>query len=245
MNADFTQNATFICAAPSLVVENRVKFEDNGAIVRLKELILERVLPDAYDFIATKKAIKEMNKSILKLERTYENAFLVASSETFKNIAEYSTLRTAIEDIISCREEKEEHLKRYRSALKRVKLVTEASDVVFQMYLTLKLVAKQCNIVTYAWNKYIQIVDNLLEKLVDNLKVEAYRRQKGASEEDDPEVIADVEIEIDNSFFKRKFVPAVHQACVASIPYEVVPLFNFFLSLRLAQTYKAITAPEH
>jgi hypothetical protein len=38
------------------------------------------------------------------LERNYENAFLIASSETFKKIGEYSSLRTAVEEIIDARE---------------------------------------------------------------------------------------------------------------------------------------------
>lgn len=57
--------------------------------------------------------------------------------------------------------------------------------------------------------------------------------------------MGDVEIEIDNTFFKKKFVPLVHQALVCSIDSNHVPLYNFFLSLRLAHTYKAINALEH
>jgi len=74
------------------------------------------------------------------------------------------------------------------------------------------------------------------------MRVDAYRLKKGDKEDDE---ISEAEIEIDNSFFKRKFVPAVHQTMVASLSNSDVPLFNLFLSLRLAHTYKAISALEH
>jgi len=186
--------------------------------------------------------LASLNKRILQLERNYENAFLVASGETFKNIAEYSSLRQSVEDIIEAREQKTECLKRYREALKQVKLVTEASDVLFQIYLVLKLVGKQCRCVTYSWQRYLQVVDSLLLKLVDNLRFDAYQAKKGDREDDE---VSEAEVEIDNSFFKRRFVPAVHQTMVASLASTDVPLFNFFLALRLAHTYKAISALEH
>lgn len=104
LTQDYLQNATFICAAPSLVVESRNKIDDNGGIVKLKELLIERLLPASYSFHETKTAIATLNKKILQLERSYENAFLIASGETFKKIAEYSALRSAVEDIIEARE---------------------------------------------------------------------------------------------------------------------------------------------
>ena len=85
-------------------------------------------------------------------------------------------------------------------------------------------------------------MDSLLAKLVDNMRLEALKAKKGDKEDEE---VSDVEIEIDNSFFKRKFVPSVHQTMVASLENTDVPLFNFFLSLRLAHTYKAISALEH
>ena len=125
------QNATFICAAPSLVIEHRNKQDDNLGIVKLKELLIENLVPAVYNFKETKAAITVLNNKILALERNYENAFLIASGETFKKIGEYSTLRSAVEDIIDAREQKETHLTSYRFALKKIKLVTEAADVIF------------------------------------------------------------------------------------------------------------------
>lgn len=55
---------------------------------------------------------------------------------------------------------------KYRTALKKVRLVTEASDVIFQMYLVLKLVGKQTNSVTYSWSQFTKIIDSILDKLI-------------------------------------------------------------------------------
>ncbi len=171
------------------------------------------------------------------LERNYENAFLIASGETFKKIGEYSSLRTAVEEIIDAREQKELYLAKYKAALKKIKLVTEASDVLFQMYLVLKLVGKQTNQVTCSWSRFMTTVEQLVKKLIERLKIEASRGQ-----EDEP---SEVEIEIDNRFFKQSLVPAVHSALTASIASKTAPLFNLILALRLAQTYRAITPAEH
>lgn len=59
-----------------------------------------------------------------------------------KNLAEYSVLRTSVEDIINAHEEKSNLVFKYKLALKQVKLVNEASDVLFQMFLALKLTGK-------------------------------------------------------------------------------------------------------
>jgi hypothetical protein len=73
-------------------------------IVKLKVLLIEHLVPTIHNFKETKEAIQILNKKILVLERNYENAFLIASGETFKKIGEYSTLRSAVEDIIDARE---------------------------------------------------------------------------------------------------------------------------------------------
>ncbi len=81
-------------------------------------MITERLVPEFYNFSQTKSAIKELNAKIVQLERNYENAFLIASSDTFKKIGEYSNLRTAVEDIIDAREQKAEHILKYRAVLR-------------------------------------------------------------------------------------------------------------------------------
>lgn len=56
--------------------------------------------------------------------------------------------------------------------------------------------------VNYDWDMYINMLDNLMAKLVQKLKQEAALKHG-----QDP---SDIEIEIDNSFFKQQFIPSVH-----------------------------------
>lgn len=186
-------------------METRTKLEENGAIVKLKEMIIDQLLPKSYDFAEIKDTLNMLNRKILKVERNYENEFLVASGDTFKRMNEYSSLRQAVEDVITTREQKLEYVNKYRSALKRINLVTEASDVIFSMYLILKFVGKQTNSVTYSWSRFMDIVSSVLAKLLETLKAQAVK-ERGRDDDD----TRDVEIEIDNRFFKQKFVPLVH-----------------------------------
>lgn len=76
------------------------------------------------------------------------------------------------------------------------------------MYLVMKLVGKQTNTVTTSWSLFLDSIGILLSKLINNMKIEAVKQ--GAAD-------TEVEIEIDNRFFKQKFVPLVHQFVSASI----------------------------
>lgn len=91
-----------------------------------------------------------------------------------KNLAEYSVLRTSVEDIINAHEEKSNLVFKYKLALKQVKLVNEASDVLFQMFLALKLTGKVMQESTYNWETFIFVIDNVIQKLLYMLKLEAY-----------------------------------------------------------------------
>lgn len=106
LNQDYLQNATFICAAPSMVIENRAVIDDNMGIVQLKELLMTHLVPASFNFEETKKGLAFLNKRILTLEQNYENAFLVASGDTLKDIHQYTDLRRAVEEVIQARNEK-------------------------------------------------------------------------------------------------------------------------------------------
>ena len=163
-----------------------------------------------------------------------------------KNLAEYSVLRTSVEDIINAREEKSNLVFKYKLALKQVKLVNEASDVLFQMFLALKLTGKVMQESTYNWETFIFVIDNVIQKLLYMLKLEAYKKiKRDNARESDEEEINEMEIEIDNTFFKKRLMPQIHKSLMSSLYEGSIPMFNLFLSLRLAQTYKAISAGEH
>ena len=216
-------------------METRNKLDDNNGVVQLKELILGQLLPQSYAFEETKVRLAALNKRILQLEKNYENAFLIASGETLKNLAEYSVLRTSVEDIINAHEEKSKLVFKYKQALKQVKLVNEASDVLFQMFLALKLTGKVMQESTYNWESFIFVVDNVIQKLLYLLKLEAYKKNKrDNARESDEEEINEMEIEIDNTFFKKRLMPQIHKSIMSSLFESSIPMFNLFLSLRLA-----------
>jgi hypothetical protein len=93
---------------------------------------------------------------------------------------------------------------KYRAALRQIKLVTEASDVIYQIYMVLKLIGKQTNQLTYSWARFITLVDSLLAKLLDTVKQDKLRAIRAEDE------AQDIEVEIDNNFFKKRLVPLIH-----------------------------------
>lgn len=92
------------------------------------------------------------------MERNYENVFLGVNSETLKDISEYTELRSAVEDVIMARDQKDVLMSKYRIALGQVRLVTEASDVLLQLYYASKQAGKMCSHVTYDWSLYKEII---------------------------------------------------------------------------------------
>jgi hypothetical protein len=116
------------------------------------------------------------------------------------------------------------------------------------MFLALKLTGKVMQESTYSWETFITVIDRVLQKLLYLVKLEVYKQQKlanaigGDSDEDE---INETEIEIDNTFFKKKLMPQIHKSLMSSLSEGSIPILNLFLSLRLAQTYKAISAGEH
>ncbi len=94
------------------------------------------------------------------------------------------------------------------------------------------------------------MIELILGKLVYRLKVETYQqiqqnKNRSAQDDSDQENFDEVEIEIDNTFFKKKLMPQIHKSLMSSLKVTSLPIFNLVLALRLAQTYKSITAAEH
>lgn len=90
LNPDFTQNATYICAAPSNIPNT--KLDRNKAIVNLKEMLIRSLLPSATEFDEVRAKLSNLNRRMLSLCQNFENAFLMASGETLKNLSEYKQL---------------------------------------------------------------------------------------------------------------------------------------------------------
>lgn len=95
-NTDFNQNATYVCGTPTNLHNNRM-IEENVAMINLKEFLLRNLHPGQLkNFESIKEQLSECHQRIPLYAKDFENAFLVASSQTLKNLSEYGALQTAL-----------------------------------------------------------------------------------------------------------------------------------------------------
>ena len=93
-------------AACHVSMSNNEDILDNpdgvNAWMEIKELLLEQINNHEWKQLQEIKAqIKFYDENKGQLNRTYENAFLVANHDTLQSLDEYSGLKNAIEDIQS------------------------------------------------------------------------------------------------------------------------------------------------
>jgi len=88
LNEDFVQNATFICAAPTISIRNKF-LAHNNAVRDLKLLFMRNLLPNYDEHALNEKKFAEVKERLPSLKKDFENAFLVASGDTLKKLAEY------------------------------------------------------------------------------------------------------------------------------------------------------------
>ena len=69
-----------------------------------------------------------------------------------KKLVDYHQLKTSVEDIIEARQDRNKYQKLYNEMLGSVNLLSEASKVIYNIFISLKHVAKIMNEVTYSWN---------------------------------------------------------------------------------------------
>ena len=120
------------------------------------------------------------------------------------------------------------------------------------MYLALKTVSKVVNEVTYSWDTFIRVLEQMVTKMVHKLKdnltkqilekrnskirVKGSQSSQISSSEDEEED----EIEIGERFFVNTMFPLMHQALMSNVKQESVPFYNLILSLNLALLYSSI-----
>jgi hypothetical protein len=94
MNSDYLQNATYVCAAPSHLSNYR-QLDQNVGVINLKELLIRNLLPVSKEFDDVCQRLKDLHKR-KHYSKEFENAFLVASGETLKNIGDYTLLQESV-----------------------------------------------------------------------------------------------------------------------------------------------------
>lgn len=66
----------------------------------MKELLIKHLLPEDGDSVDhIKEKIKYFELRRLELHKNFENAYLIANSETLKNVEDYKMLKNCVEDI--------------------------------------------------------------------------------------------------------------------------------------------------
>jgi hypothetical protein len=88
---------------------------------------------------------------------------LVANHDTLQNITEYSDLKQSIEDIENQTEERLLYKRLYSEMISKYEILTYYSKVILNMYLSLKVMSKIMNEVTYSWKMFKSILQQVLK----------------------------------------------------------------------------------
>ena len=169
LNQEYLQNATFICSAPWLASQ-RENIDANPAILAIKETFLKNLLQDTSEYEKVKKRLNTLNAQMSTLDLKFQNSFLIASGETLKKLVDYHQLKTSVEDIIEARQERNKYQKIFNEMLGSIHLLSEASKVIYNIFISMKHVSKILNEVTYSWNQFIKIVDMITCKIISKKK---------------------------------------------------------------------------
>lgn len=72
----------------------------NDIWIEIKEIMLKHFLPeDGKRLREVRDKVAQLNQRKTEINKRFESAFLIANSETLKNIGEYSVLKQSVEDI--------------------------------------------------------------------------------------------------------------------------------------------------
>jgi hypothetical protein len=66
------------------------------------------LLPSAVEFDDVRAKLSNLNKRMLNYCQNFENAFLMASGDTLKNLSEYKQLQNAVESVIDAKRQRKE-----------------------------------------------------------------------------------------------------------------------------------------
>ena len=88
---------------------------------------------------------------------------MIANHDTLQNLDDYSTLKQSIEDIQNQAEERILYKRMYSEMIKKYELLTYYSKIILNMYLSLKVLSKVMNEVTYSWRMFKLILKQVLQ----------------------------------------------------------------------------------
>lgn len=201
------------------------------AWMEIKELLLEQVNNHEWKQLQEiKEQIKFYDENKSQLNRAYENAFLVANHDTLQDLEEYSTLKQSIEDIQNQGEERILYRRMYQEMIKKYELLTYYSKIILNMYLSLKVLSKVMNEVTYSWRMFKLILKQVLQQAIRSLakdamesKVKAHEKKQQAADNNRGNsvkrspLLQKPQVDIDLRFFQRNLIPKLHKTLMTSV----------------------------
>ena len=172
---------------------------------------------------------------------------MVANHDTLQRITEYTSLKQSIEDIENQAEERVLYKRLYAEMIQKYEILTYYSKVLLNMFLSLKVLSKIMNEVTYSWKMFKQILKQVLRQSIKVLAQEALaskdKKGGGGSKQ---KGTAKPQVDIDLKFFQKNLIPKLHRTLVTSVRQESsAPLFNLILGMRVALLQERITAKEN
>lgn len=141
-------------------ISNVAPLANNTAWIDIKELMLKHFSPEeCVRLKEIKERIRRLEGHKNKVNKSFENAFLVANQETLQRLNEYSMLKQSVEEIRYFDEEKRALNETFKEVLSRHPLLSSYANVISIMFQSLKKLSKICGIVTYSWRLFISIID--------------------------------------------------------------------------------------
>jgi hypothetical protein len=220
--------------------------------------------------IRAKVASLESRKT--EINKNFESAFLLANTETLKNLGEYSILKQSVEEIKLFNVDKKVLLETYQATLSEHPLLSSYANVISAMYLALKKLSQITGELTYTWDLFLSIIDEIMDKTLRELtaKLQAQAAQE-SNHKSSTSIIIDsqgrlavrstkqlgkspssqggesadyVDFTLDEEFFSTQVIPQVHSVLTSSIKVQLVHLYNLILAIKLAYKKKEISEGE-
>jgi len=189
-----------------------------------------------------KEQIKYYAENKSQLNKAYENHFLVANHDTLQRITEYTRLKQSIEDIDSQAEERLLYKRLYDEMIQKYEILTYYSKVILNMYLSLKVLSKLVNEVTFSWRMFKRILQQVLKQIIANLAQEAVNASKKKAAATGG---AKPQVDVDLKFFQCQLIPRLHKTLVTSVRQDSsAPLFNLIFAMRVGLLQEQVTQKE-
>ena len=96
-----------------------------------------------------------------------------------QRITEYTNLKQSIEDIENQSEERVLYKRMYEEMIQKYEILTYYSKVILNMFLSLKVLSKIMNEVTYSWKMFKGILQQILKQVIKSLAQEALAAKRG------------------------------------------------------------------